>query len=131
MEEECGEGEIVVELESCQVERVGIDETDADEAVEEWGEVCGFEDGGVDAHAGEAGDAAEDDEERFAGGFGGGEALGEIVVDPAGVILHGGLVVADGSLAVLDGFGGEGERGGEEEGECGGKVEGAERGHGG
>ena len=105
IEDESGEGKVVVELEELQVDGVGVDEADADELIEEGRKVIGGEHGGVHAHAGEAGDAAEDDEEGFAGFGGFGEALFDVVVDPAGVVFHFGAVIADGAFAIFDGFG--------------------------
>lgn len=66
IEDEGGEGEVVVELEELQIDGVGVDEADADELIEEGREFVGGEDGGVHAHAGEARNATKDDEEGFA-----------------------------------------------------------------
>lgn len=66
IEDEGGEGEVVVELEELQIDGVGVDEADAHELIEKGREFVGGEDGGVHAHAGEARNAAEDDKEGFA-----------------------------------------------------------------
>lgn len=66
IEDEGGEGEVVVELEELQIDGVGVDEADADELIEEGREFVGGEHGGVHAHACEAGNAAEYDEQGFA-----------------------------------------------------------------
>ena len=104
VENEGGEGEVVVELEELEVDGVGIDEADADELVEQGGQAFILEDCGVHAHAGEARDAAEDDEKGFARTGGLGEAALEVVVDPAFVVFHFGTIATHGAFAVFDGF---------------------------
>ena len=115
IKEHGGEGEIVIELEKGEVERIGVDEADADELIEERFEIGFGEDAGIDAGAGETGNTAEDDEEGFAGGFGALEAELPIVVNPAFVVFHFGAVAQDGADAVLHRFGGRGEHEGQSE----------------
>jgi hypothetical protein len=108
VEDEGGEGEVVVELEAGEIEGIGIDEAEADEVIEEGREFGGLGDGTVDTGAGETGDTAEDDKDGllFAGGLG--EGFVGVVVNPAVLVRHLFTVGTDGSFAILDGFG-EGE----------------------
>jgi hypothetical protein len=111
IEDEGGEGEVVVELEAGEVEGVDVDEAKADELIEEWGEVGFVVEGGIEAGAAEAGDATEDGKDGFAGGFGGGEGFVGVVVNPAVLGGHFFAVRKDGAFAVFDGLT---EKGGDE-----------------
>ena len=106
VKDEGGEGEVVVELEAGEVEGVDLDDAEADELIEERGEAGIVIEGGVEPGATEAGDAAEDGEDGFAGGFGVGEGFVGVVVNPPILGGHSFTVGADGSFAVFDGLGG-------------------------
>jgi hypothetical protein len=110
VEEEAGPGELLVELEELEVEAPALDDADADELLEERGELRVLAAGNlpVDRLAGRSGDAAEDDEERLSGALGRLESRGEVVVDP--VPLHLGVLEGGPELVLV-----LGEREGEEQ----------------
>jgi hypothetical protein len=113
VEDQCGKGKIEVELKPAQVEIVRGDDPGANEFVEQRGKIGILEqDAGIKAATAEARDTPEDNEERLARSARFGESSLIIVVDPAGVLLHRGAILEDGSLAVRDGLG----EGGSDEG---------------
>jgi hypothetical protein len=107
IEENRGEREVVIELKEGEVERVGVDDAGADELVEQGQQRWLAQHAGVDAGAREAGNAAQHHEQGLARAPGFGERTIQIVVGPARVVLHRGLVLADRAFTILDGLGEE------------------------
>src|SRR5215204_1798693 len=65
IEEHSREGKVVIELEEGEIERVSIDQAHADELLEQGLKFLFRQNAGVNSGAGKAGDATEDDEQRF------------------------------------------------------------------
>ena len=82
-EEENGEGEIVIELEECQVQRVGLDQADTDEFAHHIGHPRIVTNQLFVKNATlQSRDAANDDQQRFARARRLSKAIGQIVVNP-------------------------------------------------
>ena len=102
VEEERGEGQVIIELEERQVERIALNQAHTHELVEQVLQLCIVTNNLlVKTLAGNSGDAPKDDQERFSCCLGFGEAGREIVVNPKAGRLHRRAIVAHLGIARL------------------------------
>jgi hypothetical protein len=104
VEEHRREGEVVIELELGEIQRVRIDDPRAYELIEQRPQFRLLQHLRIDACAGETWHTTQDDEDRLARLFSFGKCALEIVVDPARIVLHRRAILSHRAFAVFYGF---------------------------